>query len=206
MSIRVKCLAAFAFLSVDVASTAPAKTLDIYFVDVEGGQSTLPIAPNGESLLVDTGWSGNGQSEPGDPAKARDANRILAVAHEAGIRAIDYLLITHFHADHFGCVLEPAQLIPIRHFIDRGSPTADLLGDPDYRPFFDAYVKLRNRSPHIEPKPGDRLPLKAINVTVFSSAGNTLQKSLPGEERLTMFVGPRHWPLVTLWKTRDRPV
>ena len=69
MSIRVKWLGAFAFLSVDVDSAAPAKTLDIYFVDVEGGQSTLLGAPDGESLLIDTGWSGNGQSEPGDPAK-----------------------------------------------------------------------------------------------------------------------------------------
>ena len=131
MRIGMRWLAAFTLLSVGVAAAAGAKTLDIYFVDVEGGQSTLLVAPSGESLLIDTGWSGDGQSEPGDPAKARDANRILAAAHEAGISAIDYLLITHFHGDHFGGVLELAQLIPIRHFIDHGSPAADLLADPD---------------------------------------------------------------------------
>ena len=44
------------------------KTLDVYFIDVEGGQATLYVAPSGESLLVDTGWPGfNG----------RDAERYL---------------------------------------------------------------------------------------------------------------------------------
>src|SRR5580704_481575 len=137
MRMSMKWLAAFAVLFVDVAAAASLKTLDIYFIDVEGGQSTLLVSPGGESLLIDTGFPGDGQSGPGDPAKARDANRISAAAHDAGISAIDYLLITHFHGDHFGGVLELAQLMPIRHFIDHGRPTADLLADPDYKPFFD---------------------------------------------------------------------
>ena len=184
MNISVKWLAALAFLSIDVASAAPGKTLDIYFIDVEGGQSTLLVSPAGESLLIDTGWSGDGESEPGDPAKARDANRILAAAHEAGISAIDYLLITHFHDDHYGGVVELAQLIPIHHFVDHGSPTSDLLAFPDYVAYFNEYVKVRNRSPHLEPKPGDRLPLKAISVTVVSSAGQTLGKPLTGAGKI----------------------
>jgi competence protein ComEC len=184
MSIGLKWFAAITFLSIAVAAAAPAKTLDIYFIDVEGGQSTLLVSPSGESLLIDAGWPGDGQSDPGDPAKARDANRILAAARDAGISAIDYLLITHFHADHFGGVLELAQLMPIRHFIDHGSPAPDLLAEPDYRPSFDDYVKLRNRSPHIEPKPGDRLPLKTVNAIVVSSAGNTLMKPLPGAGKI----------------------
>ena len=194
MRIRMKWLAAFAVLSVDVAAAAPARTLDIYFIDVEGGQSTLLVSPGGESLLIDSGWSGDGQSGPGDPAKARDANRILAAAHEAGISAIDYLLITHFHGDHFGGVLELAQLMPIRHFVDHGSPTADLLADPDYRPFFDDFVKLRNRSPHLEPKPGDRLPLKTLNAIVVSSAGNILMKPRPGAGKINSACGPKALP------------
>lgn len=180
MRMSVVWLAAVTVFSTQVAAAAPPKTLDIYFIDVEGGQSTLLISPGGESLLIDTGFPGDGQSGPGDPAMARDANRILAAAREAGISAIDYLLITHFHGDHFGGVLELAQLIPIRHFIDHGSPTPDLLADPEYRPFFDDYVKLRERSLHLEPKPGDRLPLKTLNAIVVSSAGNTLMKPLPG--------------------------
>jgi beta-lactamase superfamily II metal-dependent hydrolase len=180
MRIGVKWLAALAFLSVGPVSATPAKSLDIYFIDVEGGQSTLLVAPGGESLLIDTGFPGDGNSDPGDPAKARDANRILAAAHDAGISAIDYLLITHFHPDHFGGVLELAQLLPIKHFVDHGIPTSDLMEDADYRPFFEKYAKLRSRSPHLNPKPGEHLPLKAIDVTVVSSFGKTLEKPLPG--------------------------
>src|SRR2546425_13112635 len=76
-----------------------AKTLDIYFIDVEGGQSTLIVTPAGQSLLVDTGWAGN---------NGRDAGRIMAAARDAGITRIDYLLTTHFHTDHDGGVTELA--------------------------------------------------------------------------------------------------
>ena len=90
MKTCAKWLASLAFLAIDVAAANPPKTLDIYFIDVEGGQSTLLVAPNGESLLIDTGWAGNGApgAKAGDPAQSRDANRILAAAHDAGIRQI----------------------------------------------------------------------------------------------------------------------
>ena len=108
------------------AAAAQQNTLDIYFIDVEGGQSTLVVTPAGESLLIDTGFPSDGTfaSVPGDPRKARDANRILAAARAAGVKQIDYLLITHFHADHDGAVPELAQLIPIRTFVDHEQPAA----------------------------------------------------------------------------------
>src|SRR5260370_22265947 len=49
------------------------KGLDVYFIDVEGGQSTLFVTPTGESLLVDTGWPGS-----------RDADRIARGPKQAG--------------------------------------------------------------------------------------------------------------------------
>src|SRR5262250_400277 len=86
------------------------RTLQIYFIDVEGGQSTLIVTPEHHSLLIDTGWSGDGTGfRPGDPHKARDANRIVAAARDAGITQIDYLLVTHFHVDHDGSVVELSQ-------------------------------------------------------------------------------------------------
>src|SRR5262249_40233004 len=100
-----------------------AKALTIYFIDVEGGQSTLIVTPAGESLLVDTGYARGGgtlDTRPGDPAQARDANRIVAAARDAGVSRIDNLLITHFHADHDGGVTELSKLLPIRRFIDHG--------------------------------------------------------------------------------------
>ena len=45
-----------ALLSVAKAAPRPeeGKPLQIYFVDVEGGQATLFVTPEGKSLLVDT--------------------------------------------------------------------------------------------------------------------------------------------------------
>ena len=72
------------------AATAQSRTLDIYWVDVEGGAATLVVSPTGESLLVDTGYPTEDD---------RDAKRIFAAAQEAGLARIDYLVITHFHRD-----------------------------------------------------------------------------------------------------------
>jgi competence protein ComEC len=145
-----------------------AKTLNVYFIDVEGGQSTLIVTPAGESLLIDAGWDGfNG----------RDAKRIVAAAHDAGLTQIDYLLITHFHGDHDGGVPALARLIPIKTFVDDGTPIekgAKIL-DP-----FDAYARVRGKNPHLQPKPGDRLPLTGIDVDFVSARAATLGKALSG--------------------------
>src|SRR3984885_15778781 len=69
------------------------KLLQIYFIDVEGGQSTLIVDPQGESLLIDTGW---------DDFNGRHADRIVPAAKAAGIDHVDALVITHYHSDHVG--------------------------------------------------------------------------------------------------------
>ena len=152
-----------------------ARTLDIYFIDVEGGQSTLLVTPAGESLLVDTGYSANG----------RDSARILAAARDAGVKQIDYLLITHFHPDHDGGVAELSTMIPIRTFIDHGdlvrSPEA--LAEerwPGVSAAYTAYAAARSKATHVEPKPGDRLPLKGVDVVFVSSAAATIAKPVAG--------------------------
>src|SRR5882762_1185375 len=90
---------------------ADLKFLQVYFVDVEGGQATLFVTPEHQSLLIDTGWAGN---------NGRDAERIVAAAKRAGITKIDYVLITHFHADHVGGVPELTARIAVGAFIDHG--------------------------------------------------------------------------------------
>jgi competence protein ComEC len=175
-----------AFLGVLTGQCLAAGTLQIYFIDVEGGQSTLMVAPGGESLLIDSGYAGDGNpgSKPGDPSRARDANRILAAAHDAGIKQIDYALITHFHPDHDGGVPELSQLIPIRHFIDHGSLPAEAQRDAGTNEAFQAYLAVRNQVPHQEPKPGDRLPLKQIDAIIVSSAASTIRMPFPGAGEL----------------------
>src|SRR5262245_62424 len=123
---RILCILLIAFCA--AARTNAAKTLDIYFIDVEGGQATLVVTPAGESLLVDSGFPSEGafDSVPGEPAKARDANRIVSAARTAGVKRIDYFFSTHFHADHDGGIVELARLMPIRNFIDHGAPSADV--------------------------------------------------------------------------------
>ena len=88
-----------------------AKTLDLYFIDVEGGQSTLVVAPSGQTLLIDTGFAGN---------SGRDANRIAAAAKAAGVKKIDTLLITHHHGDHVGGVQNLVERLPVMLVFDRG--------------------------------------------------------------------------------------
>src|SRR5206468_2359764 len=106
---------ACALLSAAVAG-AESKSLQIFFVDVEGGQATLVVTPSGQSLLIDTGWPGFG---------GRDAGRIVSAAKAAGADRIDYVLITHFHRDHVGGVTQLASQIKIGTFIDHGSNLED---------------------------------------------------------------------------------
>jgi len=149
-----------------------ASTLEILFIDVEGGACTLLVTPAGESLLIDAGYGGR---------EGRDPDRILAAAAEAGIDRIDYLLITHFHSDHVGGVPEIASRIPIGTFIDYGSPLGT---DRMAVRGFQQYEPVRGSNPHIKPRPGDRLPLEGIEAVVVSVGGALLSAPLPGAGRV----------------------
>src|SRR5579862_9440490 len=110
------------------------KSLEIYFIDVEGGQSTLIVDPQGESLLIDTGW---------DDFNGRDANRILAAAKDAGIDHIDDLVITHYHSDHAGGVAQLASRIKIDAFFDHG---LNIESGSDTRGNYEAFQKIAAQS------------------------------------------------------------
>src|SRR6516165_10718126 len=97
----------------DSATAQTRATLDIYVIDVEGGNATLFVAPSGESLLIDTG-------NVAPDAAIRDAERIMAATKDARLSQIDNLITTHWHGDHYGGMAELAKRIPVRHFIDHG--------------------------------------------------------------------------------------
>jgi beta-lactamase superfamily II metal-dependent hydrolase len=143
----------------------------IYFVDVEGGQATLFVTPEKQSLLIDTGWPGNG---------GRDAERIVAATKKAGISKIDYVLITHFHEDHVGGAPQLAARIPIGTFIDHGDNREST--DKPTVQVWQAYQQLLNngKSKHIVVKPGDTLPIRGMKATVVSSHGAVLDAPFPG--------------------------
>src|ERR1700761_3261920 len=171
-------LALLASASVCDAATRP---LDIYFIDVEGGQSTLLVTPDKQSFLIDTGYAGS---------DARDAKRIVAAARDAGVTQIDYLMLTHFHPDHDGGVVELSKLMPILHFIDHDTLLPEAQKAAGTHAAYERYLEVRKGKPHIVPNPGDRLPLTGIEAVVVSSAGSILTQPLPGAGAANSLCGP----------------
>ena len=128
------------------------------------------MTPAGESLLIDAGYAGR--------ENGRDPNRIMAAVRDAGIERIDYLLVTHFHPDHAGGVPELASMIPIGTFIDYGGPLGTPFGaDRMTVRSFGAYEPVRGQAHHLQPQPGDRLPLKGVQAD-FVSAGGAVRRNL----------------------------
>jgi competence protein ComEC len=159
-----------ALLAAQPANRDANNALQVYLIDVEGGQATLFLTPAGQSLLIDTGWPGyNG----------RDADRIAAAAKQAGISKIDYVLITHYHRDHVGGVTQLAARIPIGAVIDHGENrerTADTeQGWQEYQQLIAAKHLQR-----VIAKPGDTLPIRGIDARVVSADGALITAPVTG--------------------------
>jgi beta-lactamase superfamily II metal-dependent hydrolase len=151
-----------------LAQAGGARTLDIYYIDTEGGQSTLFVSPTGESLLVDTG-------NPGD----RDVPRIVEALAAANVTQIDHLWTTHYHVDHVGGLQQLAGRVPIRHFYDHGlnvEPREQVAG------FASMYEEL-TKGKRTSLKPGDTLRMAGLEITTVASAGQVLGTNLTGGGR-----------------------
>ncbi|MGH9498818.1 MAG: ComEC/Rec2 family competence protein [Terriglobales bacterium] len=138
----------------------------IYFVDVEGGQSTLIVTPAQQSVLIDTGFAGG-----------RDADRIVQAATDAGIKQIDYVLITHYHGDHVGGVADLLKKIKVGTFADHGENQED--SDSTKKNYTD-YLAAIAHVPRVVLLPGQGLPLKGIRLQVLAAAGEHISGPLPG--------------------------
>ena len=143
---------------------AQSRNLDIYWIDVEGGAATLLVSPSGESLLIDTGWT----------VDNRDAQRIYAATQQAGLKKIDYLVISHFHADHVGGLAALSKLIPIGRFFDRGDAI-----EKENQQWLDSY-KTASAGKRTIVKPGDTIPLKGAQALVVSSNERILSNPVHG--------------------------
>ena len=154
------------------AALAAADTLDIYWIDVEGGASTLVVTQSGQSVLMDAGYAGfNG----------RDADRIEKVLkQEAGIRKLDYFLTSHFHGDHVGGLAELATRIPINQFVDHGDSVQRSPGAAEAA--WEGYLAVvgdKRRSV----EPGERLELDGVELVIVASHSRSIAQPLPGAER-----------------------
>jgi competence protein ComEC len=154
-------------LSASSAQAPADRPLDIYFIDTEGGQATLYVAPSGQTMLVDTGNAG-----------ARDLDRIVAVLGTAGVTRIDHLFLTHYHGDHYGNLIELAAKMPVGHLYDHG-PSIES-DRPNIQAFEARYAELYRTTPRTIVAPGDAVPIAGLTTTVVASHSRPLTAPIAG--------------------------
>ena len=155
---RVPTTWLFLLLTACAGAAQAAKALDLYFIDTEGGQATLVVAPSGQSLLIDTGYTGFG---------GRDTLRIAAAAKDAGVKKIDILVITHFHDDHVGGVANLLDRFAVTTFLDHGLSI-------ETHEYPAPYVAAFAKGQHKVVAAGDKIPIKDLDVTVVAAAGKVI--------------------------------
>jgi beta-lactamase superfamily II metal-dependent hydrolase len=134
-----------------------AAPLTFYFIDVEGGQSTLIVTPDRQSLLVDAGYS----------SPRSDPQRIVDAMHDAGVSRIDRMVITHMHPDHVGGIPELARKVPIGIVFDHGDSAVP--DDDEMRRAVDGYRSIRPHFNPSQPRVGSGLQLGGAALTWVSS-------------------------------------
>ena len=146
-----------------------AKSLRIYWVDVEGGAATLVVTPSGGTLLMDCGWPGK-----------RDAERIAKTLAAAGATKIDHYVTSHYHTDHWGSIAELAALVPIEKYYYHPFPDASAKDvDPKIKAAFLALAEGKS----VIVAPGMEIPLKGAQVRILSANGVVLDEA-PGSPQV----------------------
>ena len=156
-----------------------AQALRLYFIDVEGGQATLIVTPSGQSMLIDTGWRTD---------TSRDAERIAAAMQKAGVGALDYLVITHYHADHVGGIEQLASRAKFRTVITHGPTNETNKTGETMMTTFRAAVAASGAKEMVA-KPGDTIPLKGIDVKVLASNRQLVPAPQPSGARNALCEG-----------------
>lgn len=150
---------------------AARRGLDVYLIDVEGGAATLIVTPAGQAVLIDAGWH---------TKTLRDSKRVMAAMRSAGVVRLDYLLVSHYHSDHLGGVVELAPHVSVGEFLDHGLMEKPL---PYVSPeLYSDYVKL-SKGHRRAVKPGERITLRSEHggpepsLFVLASNGVTLTQA-----------------------------
>jgi beta-lactamase superfamily II metal-dependent hydrolase len=146
-----------------VSALATAKTLDMYVVDV-AGKALLLVSPSGQSMLVDAGTPGY-------------ADRIVEACRAAGVKKIDYMVVTHYDGDHVGGVPSLVERMPVGTFVDHGENVQ--LRESTIENV-NAYVAVVAKGKHLIVKPGDRIPIEGFEALVVMAAGRAIAEPLKG--------------------------
>ncbi len=79
----------FLILTALVAAPVGAQQLEIHHIDVDQGDATLVVTPNGSTLLIDSGLDSRG-------------DEVASFLQSQGITQLDAFLNTHYDSDHYG--------------------------------------------------------------------------------------------------------
>jgi competence protein ComEC len=142
-------------------------TLELWWIDTEGGAATLIVTPEGPLVLVDAG-------NPGD----RDADRIAAVVEqELGADHIDLCIVTHYHGDHVGGVPPLTERVPIDAYWDHGESVEQ--GSMGGMALWQGYLAVAADNRTVV-APGEVHDVGGLEISIVSSHGALLQAPLPG--------------------------
>jgi beta-lactamase superfamily II metal-dependent hydrolase len=160
-------------LALGLLPARAADSVDIYWIDVEGGAATLIVTQAGETVLMDAGFAGFG---------GRDLGRIQKAMADAGSDRIDYFITSHFHGDHVGGLAPLAAKVPIGRFVDHGDSVEK---DTEAgKRVWDLYLKTVGDKRQIV-IPGDTLPLQG-GVELMVVAAHSRFIPPPGDSPANM--------------------
>jgi len=132
------------------------RPVQVHFIDVGQGDSTLVITPHGRAVLIDCG----GESSDFDVG----ARVVVPYLRHYGVTALDYLILTHGHQDHAGGAAGVAMAIPVRHII---------LAREEFTPADQALLRVSGDSTVSLATTGQRISLDGVEFTVEHAADDS---------------------------------
>lgn len=173
MNKRVFTLALFLLAGVSLAFGQANGKLQIHFMNVGQGDGAVLISPTGEVVLFDHGV-------------LNECDGPVSYLQELGITQVDYLVTSHYHADHIGCTPQILEQFPLqREAIDRGGSYTTAT----YRRYVSAVGKQR-----VTAKPGMTLllgePPNWVSITVLAVNADGMETT--DENSLSLLAEVRH--------------